>query len=113
MLIVATELHIRDFWKFFPFVRHAARSMKQAKGSPGIIHAADSNGGWRIGFTLTAWENREAMLRFRNSGAHKEAMKQISRLSHRYKTLAWEAETVPGWEEAKRRLAETPFKILT
>lgn len=87
MIIVATELHVRSFWKLFSFVKHASRSMKQAKNAPGNIYAYATNGGWRIGYTLTAWENKEAMMQFRNSGAHKTAMKQISRLSNRYKTL--------------------------
>ncbi|HPG11039.1 MAG TPA: DUF3291 domain-containing protein [Chitinophagaceae bacterium] len=112
MIIVATELHVRSFWKFFPFARHASRSMKQAKRSPGIIHAYSTNSGWRIGFTLTAWENKETMMQFRNTGAHKEAMKQISRLSHQYKTLVWEADAVPNWKDAKKKLDKADLKIL-
>ena len=112
MIIVATELHVKSFWKFFPFVRHSIRSMKQAKQAPGIIHATASNGGWRIGYTLTAWENKEAMLQYRNSGAHKIAMQQISKLSKQYKTLVWEADNIPTWKEAKSRLDELVFKLL-
>jgi hypothetical protein len=112
MIIVATELHVRSFLYFFEFAITSARSMKQAKKSPGCIYAAANNKGWRIGYTLTAWENKEAMLRFRNIGAHKTAMSKIRKLSHQYKTLHWESDASPNWEEARTRLAETTFKVL-
>ena len=112
MIIIATELHVRSFWRFFEFAINSAQSLKQAKKSAGCIYAALNNKGWRIGFTLTAWEDKEAMLQFRNTGAHKIAMLKIRKLSHQYKTLQWESEVMPGWQEAKARLAETDFKVL-
>jgi quinol monooxygenase YgiN len=112
MIIVATELHVRSFWRFFEFAAISARSMKQAKKSAGCISALVSNKGWRIGYTLTAWENEEVMLQFRNTGAHKEAMSKISKLSYQYKTLRWESDKPASWQEAKSRLAETVFKVL-
>ncbi len=112
MIIVATELHVKSFWKFFPFVRHSIRSMKQAKQAPGILHATASNGGWRIGYTLTAWKDKASMLQYRNTGPHKEAMQQIGNLSKQYKTLVWEAADIPTWKEAKGRLDAIAFKML-
>jgi len=112
MLIVATELHVRNFWTFIPFVRYSMRSTKQAKEAAGCLHVWVGNKGWRIGYTLTAWEDRTAMLQFRNTGQHKEAMQRISKLSRRYKTLVWEAKDVPPWKEAKIRLDEVGFKVL-
>lgn len=112
MIIVTTELHVRSFWYFFEFAKLSVRSLKQAKKSAGCIYVSASNKGWRIGYTLTVWENKEAMLSFRNTGAHKEAMLKIRKLSNQYKTLAWETETAPSWKEAKSCLAESEFKIL-
>ena len=112
MIIVATELYVRSFWHFFEFAVLSARSMKQAKKSAGCIYATATNKGWRIGYTLTTWENEEVMLQFRNTGAHKEAMKKIRKLSHQYKTLRWESDKPANWQEAKSRLAETDFKVL-
>ena len=112
MIIVATELHIRSFWHFFEFAIYSVRSTKQAKNSAGCIFAEVKNNGWRIGYTLTVWENKELMQQFRNTGAHKQAMSKIRKLSHQYKTLLWEADKPAGWEEAKTWLAETAFKVL-
>jgi hypothetical protein len=111
MIIVATELHVRSFWHFFEFAIASARSMKQAKKSAGCIYADASNKGLKIGYTLTAWQNKEAMLEFRNTGAHKIAMSKIRKLSHQYKTLHWDSDSPPNWNEARNRLAETAFKI--
>lgn len=112
MIIVATEIHVRSFWYFFQFAALAGRSTKQAKRSAGCIHTVVGNKGWRIGYTITAWENMDSMMQFRNTGAHKKAMQKTALVSNQYKTLRWESDTIPGWIEAKSRLAEIPFKKL-
>jgi len=112
MLIVATELHVRNGWKFIPFVRHSIRSTKQAKQAAGCLHVWVGNYGWRIGYTLTAWKDKSSMLQYRNTDSHKVAMQQIGKLSRQYKTLVWEAELVPTWKEAKERLDTIAFKVL-
>ncbi len=112
MIIVATELHVRNFWHFFEFAFISARSMKQAKNSAGIVYASSSNKGWKIGYTLTVWESRDTMLSFRNTGIHKKAMSKIRKLSTQYKTLVWEDDTTPKWQEARSRLDETVFNVL-
>lgn len=110
MIIVATELHLKSFFKFFPFIRHSIRSLSQAKQSNGCLHAAVTGKGFRIGYTLTAWDNKENLQHFKNTGAHKKAMKDIGRLSSRYKTLIWEGDTIPNWQQAKQLLGEVDFK---
>ncbi len=112
MIIVATELQVKSLWKFIPFIRISSRSFKQARQAPGCLHAWVGNKGWRTGYTLTAWESREAMLQYRNSGAHKTAMQQVSNLSRRYKTCIWEADAIPSWPQAFARLQPLPFKEL-
>ncbi len=112
MLIVATELHVRSFWRFFEFVSLSISSSKQAKKTAGNIHTQIGNKGWRIGYTLTAWEDKEAMQAFRNNGAHKKAMTRMRKLSTQYKTMVWEADAFPVWKEAIGRLDEVEFKVL-
>ena len=112
MIIVATELHVRNFWKFFKFISLASRSAKQAKKADGCLHSVLGNNGWRIGYTITAWENLETMLQYRNSGDHKIAMQKTAVVSGKFKTLRWEDDKIPGWQEAKARLNEIPFKVL-
>lgn len=112
MIIVATELHVRNFWHFFEFSFLAVLSQIQAKKTKGCIKAISSNKGWRIGYTITLWENKEAMMAFRNSGAHKKAMSKIRKLSPCYKTLRWESNIIPDWDMAKSKLATIDFIYL-
>lgn len=112
MIIVATELHVRDLFRFISFVRHSIRSANQAKKAEGCLHVWVGNKGWRIGYTLTAWKDKSSMQQYRNTGPHKEAMQQISKLSRQYKTLVWETDSIPSWKEAKERLEEVVFRVV-
>lgn len=112
MIIVVTELHVKNCWKFLPFIRHSIRSLTQAKNAAGCLHAVASGKGWRIGYTITAWRDKESMLQFRNTGAHKLAMKDMHRLATRYKTLVYESDALPGWQQAKEKLARIEYRHL-
>jgi uncharacterized protein (UPF0335 family) len=54
-------------------------------------------------------ESKDVMMKFRNSGIHKKAMSKIRKLSHQYKTLRWETDTIPDWEEARQKLLAIDF----
>lgn len=86
-MIVATELHVKNCWRLFPFVRHASRSTRQARKAAGCLHVWVGNVGWRIVYTLIAWQDRVAMLQYRKSGAHKEAIKKTKQLANRLISL--------------------------
>lgn len=112
MTIVATELHVKSFWKFFPFILYSIRSLTQAKKTAGCLHAIAGGKGWRIGYTITAWQSKEAMQQFRNNGVHKLAMKDIHYLASRYKTLVYESDSIPNWQQAKEKLSAMEYKHL-
>ncbi|TAL40524.1 MAG: DUF3291 domain-containing protein [Chitinophagaceae bacterium] len=69
--------------------------------------------GWLKGYTLTVWKTIDDMKNFRNTGPHKEAMRNVKRLTSRYKTFNWETESVPGWEEATEQLIKIEFVELS
>lgn len=112
MIIVVTELQVRSFWRFFEFAGLSRSSLKQANRTPGVIHASMSNKGWRTGYTLTAWKDKESMHEFKTNGVHKKAMTKMRKLSTRYRTFIWESDTVPTMKEAKLRLTEIEYKVL-
>ncbi len=111
MFISATELHIRSFRHLFQFMKLSFSSMKQAKKSAGCLQAKMKLKKLRIGYTITVWDNKESMLQFRNSGAHKTAMQKIRIISHQNKVLHWEDDKIPNWAEAKARLNTIALKI--
>lgn len=108
MIISTTELHVRSIWKFPKFARLSIQSMQQAQGSPGVLHAS-ARGGWLKGMTMTAWEDEASMMSFRNSGAHKVAMKELKDVSAAYRTIWYEASELPSWKEALQKLRSKPL----
>lgn len=109
MLISITELHIKNLWRLPLFMKYASRSAKQSQTAKGNIKTVISLG-WMRGYTITAWENIDAMMQFRNTGDHKEAMRMMRKVSSAYKSLHWEANEIPNWKEAKIKLGEIELK---
>ena len=106
MLIVVTELKLKGVLAWLKFLPHAVRCKIQAERAEGNLAALVSNQGLMIQRTLTAWDSKEDMQRYVRSGAHLKAMRAAPELSTREgsKTLHFEAEEVPSWEVAIRRL---------
>lgn len=82
-------LNVLRFWY------HAMRSYRQAAQAGGNLHTATKgiNG---VQHTLTAWTDREAMLRFLRSGAHLQAMRAFPRIATGG-TFGYEANVLPDW----------------
>ena len=103
MIVTATQIKINSIFTllyFFPMVRKIKKQLNDADGL--LFYKLQ-------GFkTLTGWENNEAMMLFRNNGAHLEAMKNI-KIIGKAKSITWETETVTDWKEAKKRLMEVKF----
>ncbi len=102
MYISITGLKPKSFLSSLQFWRFAIPSFTQAKKAKGIIFCEVK----RIkGFqcTLTAWENRTAMLEFMRSGIHLEAMKSFHKIATG-KTYGYESNVIPDWTEAFRLL---------
>ena len=104
MFISVTRIHLKSLSKFFPFMALNGKIQKQIKASPGLISSKVRMQNPWVYWTLTAWQDKESMMRFRNNGTHMEAMKKSRELSSDMKSLNWEGEKLPGWREAAHRL---------
>ena len=100
MLVSVTQFHLKSLWLYPEFSLDTYRVVKQVKRSGGIIRMRIKPFTLR---TLTAWNCEEGMRAFRNSGAHLHAMKR-SREYGGIKSVSWEADTIPDWPEAIRKL---------
>ncbi len=83
--------HAPRFWW------HAIRSMNQAQAAAGNISAQTRtiNG---VHHTLSVWQSRQDMRNYLAAGAHAGAMRAYRNIATG-KTLGFECETPPGWEE--------------
>lgn len=109
MLISITELQCKSIWKLPKFIIHSSRAAKQVKLAKGNIYNKVWNKGL-TGFTYTAWESKEDMLAFRNSGAHKKAMPAINKLATRYRNTNWQADEFPTVEQALLQLQKLQYR---
>jgi hypothetical protein len=93
-----TGLKVKNFFASFTFWRHAIPSKVQAEKSTGLMFLDVKRKG-SYHFTLSVWENRAAMIAYRNSGAHLAAMKAFRNIATG-KIYGYEARSIPTWDEA-------------
>jgi hypothetical protein len=103
VIVTATELRISGLRGLFHFFTRIGAIRRQLAVAPGVLFVRFR--GFR---TLTGWESHEAMRSFRNSGAHLDAMKNLSTIG-RAKSITWEAPQPPTWAEARTRLDAVEF----
>ena len=75
--ISITRLRLASWWHLPQLTFHSLRSIMQARRARGFLVGWTSrdaeNGYW----TATVWQSAEAMMAFRNSGAHSKAMPKL------------------------------------
>lgn len=103
MIVSATHLRIRGIAGWFRFFTRIGSIQRQVAKADGVIFIKIR--GLR---TLTGWESRGAMLAFRNSGAHLDAMKSLAGIGQA-KSVTWETDQPPTWADAIQRLNQVPF----
>lgn len=100
MLIAITRLKLKSVWMFFPFIAevHKVRVHTQkAKGNK-FISLRRTSGGYY--WTVTAWENMEAMWEFRNDSIHRKVMNSTGKFTSRVDSTHFESDKIPSWNEA-------------
>ena len=105
MFISITYIKVKSIWKVPSFFKHVGNINRQIAQAEGVI-ATRLKGGLSKNYTITAWESKEAMLNFRNNGAHLEAMKATRFISNEYASCHYEADELPGWKEALKMVYE-------
>ena len=75
--VSVTRLKLRAIWKFFAFRKANEASIKALQQSDGLVEAHELMDKGLTFWTLTVWDSQEAMMHFRNSPAHREAMRNL------------------------------------
>ncbi|WP_170465672.1 DUF3291 domain-containing protein [Ruegeria arenilitoris] len=89
-------------WFYAPeFVWRAGRALQQAQGDPLCLYAQLFRHEERY-FSLSVWQDAEAMLTFSHSGAHRRAMAVAAKLSISHEFHHFPCIAVPTEEQALR-----------
>ena len=75
--VSVTRLKLRSIWKFFPFRKANEASIKSLLQTDGLLEAHELMDKGFTFWTLTVWDSQDSMMRFRNSPAHREAMRNL------------------------------------
>ena len=107
--VSVTRLRLRSV-RFLPsFALHTLRSLRQIQTAAGFKAGSlllDRR--WTF-WTATLWDAEESMRQYRNTAAHKAAMPYLLQWCDEASLVHWtqEAEDVPPWTEADRRMRES------
>ena len=103
MYVSVTAFRVEGFWMKIMFQLHGATSFLQARFSPGLLKIETFSPVRDVNCTLSHWESKEQMLRFKSSGAHLKAMK-VSPKMGRGITTGWESNEFIDRKAALDRL---------
>jgi len=113
--VSVTRLRLRSVRYLIPFTIYALLSSRQArrsKGNLGLKLLRDAN---QTFWTLTAWQDEEAMRSFMMSGSHRRAMPKLLDWCDEASVAHWKQETseLPSWDQAHRKIVEQgrPSKV--
>ena len=113
--VSVTRLRLRSVRYLIPFTIYALLSSRQArrsKGNLGLKLLRDAN---QTFWTLTAWQDEEAMRSFMMSGSHRRAMPKLLDWCDEASVAHWKQETseLPSWDQAHRKIVELgrPSKV--
>ncbi|WP_124111255.1 hypothetical protein [Palleronia sp. THAF1] len=82
------------------FIALSQDSLKQASAHPGNLHAATHLFGVRA-WSLTVWQDTAAMQDYARTGAHLQAMREISKVALASRFHRYPSDVVPSFAEAR------------
>ncbi|MRG87183.1 DUF3291 domain-containing protein [Salinibacillus xinjiangensis] len=104
MFISVTRLHVKGKRKLPSFFWHTYKSIIQSKKAKGLLHSSFEKEGRETFWTLTVWESKDDMKKYRNNGNHLKAMKISRNIADELQYINWEGDQNPSWKECMERL---------
>lgn len=102
MKATITSIELKGPLKFFALSAKALGIVRQLKTTN--CKAFKKKGIWTKHYTMTLWNSESELKAFAQSGAHLEAMKASKLLAKEIRTITYETDALPSWDEAKKRL---------
>lgn len=101
-----TYFRVKAWWALPLFQWHALFSHVQARRTQGLhdMNVWPEKG--KVFCTLTSWTSEDDMLRFRNKGSHRKAMKHSRKMGEGY-AISFESTSIPSRDLCKLKLMES------
>ena len=106
MFISITRLRIRSLIYLVPFFWMNEKVVRQLVRARGLHRGKLLIDGGRTFWTMTAWQDQQAMRDFRSSGAHMLAMPRLVAWCDEASVAHWQSDAaeLPDWETAAGRM---------
>ena len=103
-----TRLRVRSIRYLPEFLLRALASVRQARGSPGCLHADVRREANLIFWTRTVWHDEEAMRAFMKEGAHRIVMPKIFNWCDEASVVHWQqgGDGAPDWFMAEMKMRD-------
>lgn len=104
--ISVTRLRVRSVFSLLPFLKANEASVKSLLQTKGLILGKELIDKNLTFWTLTLWEDEEAMRQFRNGNAHRAAMQKLPEWCDEASYHHWQQEekSLPAWDIASGKL---------
>ncbi|MBW3625250.1 MAG: antibiotic biosynthesis monooxygenase [Armatimonadetes bacterium] len=106
--ISVTRLRLRSKRFLLVFLIDSLKSTRQARRAPGFLGGKLMGDGKSAFWTVTAWEDEDAMKSFMISGPHRKAMPKLLNWCDEASIAHWVQDdaTLPSMREAHRRMRD-------
>jgi hypothetical protein len=104
--VSVTRLRVKSILYLIPFMRANEASVKALQASAGLLKGKELIDKQLTFWTITLWENEEAMKGFRGSEAHRKAMQYLPKWCNEASYHHWvqEHNEFPGWDTVSEKL---------
>lgn len=104
--VSVTRLRVKSIFYLIPFFKANEASVKDLKKSAGLIKAKELLDKNLTFWTITIWQDEDAMKKFRGSDAHRNAMRHLPDWCDEASYHHWVQEEYefPTWETASHKL---------
>jgi heme-degrading monooxygenase HmoA len=107
-VVLASALPLRRFWTTPGFLRMVLQVRQQLAGAPGLVgYALDAQPLARHYWTLSAWEDHDALTRFVAASPHAAVMTRLRPHMGATRSTTWHlpgSALPPRWPDARARL---------
>lgn len=107
--IMASHFEVRSVPGSFRFLLKSLQAWRQVQGTPGVLGAAlIAHPLQRVFFTLSAWEDRDALYRYAKTEPHRSIMPRMREVMRTSTFTFWTApaaELPVSWVDAKQRIS--------